>query len=64
MLLHEVNCLIPNGHPVTLEAPSEEELFRFMADVDEDGLGHPRCCDREKKREKGNGFRVLKTVSG
>ena len=26
------------------QAPSEEELFRFMADVDEDGSGHPRSA--------------------
>ena len=30
-ILHIIPCF------ETFEAPSEEELFRFMADVDEDG---------------------------
>ena len=37
------------------EAPSEEELFRFMADVDEDGTGEIEFAEFLRAFEKQRG---------
>merc|ERR1711879_1030648 len=43
------------------EAPSEEELFRFMADVDEDGTGEIEFAEflQAFEKQKGDGGQVI-----